>query len=241
MRPRARLVRDGREIARRSWKWRVYILLGPRYMDSDHLARPHRRRGAPPTGERLTRDAVVAHATQLIAGQGLAAFSLRGLASSLGVAPNALYNHFHNRDDLLDAVTERFVAGIQLPGGEQPWPDWACSVATALHSQLLRHPGLTELMLARGGATAAGPRVLTEFLARLESDGVHRATAHVAWHALLTVVVGSVVQAHAGESDSRATFDAVLEITIGGLLAAAGRAPAPQAVALLHAHALTHD
>ena len=178
---------------------------------------------------------MIIHATRLIADHGLAAFSLRGLAESLGVAPNAVYNHIQNRDDLLDAITERFVASIRLPAGEQPWPEWVRSCAMRLRSQLLRRRGLTELMLARAVTTAAGPRLLARFLARLESAGVDRAVAHLAWHALLTVVVGSVSQAPGRDTSSQATFEAVLDITISGLHAAAAAPPSAHATALLDA------
>lgn len=207
-------------------------------MDSVHSAR--RRRGAPPAGRRLTRDDVITQATQMIATDGLAAFSLRGLADALGVAPNALYNHVHDREDLLGAVTDRFVASIRLPAGQQPWPDWVRAAAASLRSQLIGRPGLTELILARAGATAAGPGMLARFLDRLTSAGLHRALAHVAWHALLTVTVGSVAQEHARDTDQAATFEAVLDLTITGLLAAAQQPPTPQAIALLETHQLAH-
>lgn len=32
------------------------------------------------------------------------------------------------RDELLDAVTERFVSSLRLPAGGQPWPDWGPSL-----------------------------------------------------------------------------------------------------------------
>ena len=206
-------------------------------MNSDHLTTVRRRRGAPPAGQRLTRDAVVTRATEVIAREGLAAFSLRGLAQELTVAPNAIYNHVESREDLLDAVTDRFVSTIRLPAGEQPWDEWLRTVATALRSQLLEHPGLTELVLARAGTTATGPELLTRFLGRLQSAGLDRAVAHVAWHAVLTVVVGSLRQDQAHNTDQDATFKAVLEVTLTGLLATAQLPPSPQAIALLDAHA----
>lgn len=208
-------------------------------MDDVHSAR--RRRGAPPAGQRLTRDDVITQALQMIATDGLAAFSLRGLADALGVAPNALYNHVCDREDLLGAVTDRFVSGIRLPAGQQPWPDWVRTAAASLRSQLIAHPGLTELILARAGATAAGPGMLARFLDQLTSAGIHRALAHVAWHALLAVTVGSVAQEQAGDTDQGATFEAVLDLTITGVLAAAQQPPAPQAMALLKFHELAHE
>lgn len=205
------------------------------YVDGDHMTSTGRR-GAPPSGQRLTRDVVVAAATEAIAQEGIASFSLRSLAASLRVAPNAIYNHVESRADLLDAVAERFVSGIHLPTDDQPWPEWVRTTAAALRSQLLERPGLTELVLQRAGATATGPELLARFLSRLQSAEVERATAHVAWHTVLTVVVGSIQQDVALSSDQEATFEAVLDITITGLRAAADHPPSPQAVRLLNTH-----
>lgn len=84
-----------------------------------------------------------------------------------------------------------------------------------------RSPDLTELLLARAGSTAAGPGTLTRFVDRLVATSLDRAVAHLAWHALLTVVVGTVAQEGARGADRVATFQAVLDITMTGLLAAA--------------------
>lgn len=65
---------------------------------------------------------MISQAARLIARDGLPAFTPRGLADALGVAPNALYNHVRSRDDLLDAVADRFVASMRLPVGQQPGP-----------------------------------------------------------------------------------------------------------------------
>lgn len=206
-------------------------------MDGVYSARGKRRRGAPPRGQRLSADLVIARAEGLIADGGLSGFSLRRLAEALGVAPNALYNHIRNRDELLDAVTERVVAGIRLPAGEQPWPAWVRAVAIGLRSQLLARPGVTELVLARAGSTATGPHLLAEFLDRLETAGLDRAVAHVAWHTMLTLVVGSLAQEHAHPGRGDPTFDAVLEVIITGLRTTADNPPSAQAVTLLEAHA----
>lgn len=97
------------------------------------------------------------------------------------------------------------------------------------------------MMLARAGTTATGPDVLARFLDRLVSAGLDRALAHVAWHALLSVVVGSVAQERARNADQVAVFDAVLDVAMTGLLAAAQKPPTPQAIAPLDAHALARN
>lgn len=216
-------------------------------MNTVHTSRQARRqgalgrRGAPPAGQRLTREAVVERAAALIERDGYPGFSMRALAGQLGVRPNALYNHVRSRDDLLDAVAEQFVATIELPGAHEPWPDWVTRVAIRLHTQLVWHPELADVLLSRAGSTTAGPALLRQFIDHLVAAGVDRAVAHVAWHTMLTVVVGSAQQHRAGGADQGPTFDAVLEIIQAGLATTAGHSPSARAAALATAHALAND
>ncbi|WP_147916622.1 TetR family transcriptional regulator [Ruania zhangjianzhongii] len=205
-------------------------------MDDVHLTTGVRR-GAPPRGQRLTRAAVIERATALIATDGLAHFSLRRLAQSLGVRPNALYNHVRSRDDLLDGVTEQFVGGLRLPTGVPDWPDWIRTAAIDLRRQLGQRTGLTALALDRAGGTTAGPQLLGEFIERLVAAGVDRAVAHLAWHVMLTVVVGSLEPERSAAPAGEATFEAVLDLALTGIVRAAAEPPSAQARALLAAHA----
>lgn len=206
-------------------------------MDGVHLPMGVRR-GAPPRGQRLTRAAVIDRAGDLIAADGLARFSLRRLAQVLGVRPNALYNHVRSLDELLDAVTEQFVRDLRLPTGAMDWPDWIRAAAIDLRRQLGQRSGLTALALDRAGSTAAGPQLLAEFIDRLVAAGVDRAVAHLAWHTVLTVVVGSLEPERSAAPAGEATFDAVLDLALTGVVRAASEPPSAQATALLAAHRL---
>ncbi|WP_170220716.1 TetR/AcrR family transcriptional regulator [Amycolatopsis cihanbeyliensis] len=201
------------------------------------MTRPARR-GAPPAGERLTRGTVITRATALIERDGAAAFSLRSLAKELNVRPAALYNHVEGLDDLLDAVAARFLAGFELTAADEHWPSWIRAVASRLHGHLRARPELTHLALSRGPDTAAGPALMHRFLEHLVSAGVSRAVAHLAWHTVLTVVIGSVQQEHARNRDRTDTFDAVLAVAMNGLVTIAHRDPDDRATALLHDHAV---
>src|SRR5699024_756088 len=99
----------------------VHLRYGGQYMNSVHSSSVSPRRGAPPLGQRLTRDAVIDQAEQLIVQDGLAAFSLRSLGDALGVRASGLYNHVQDREELLDAVVERFVQCLWLPPARTPW------------------------------------------------------------------------------------------------------------------------
>ena len=213
-------------------------------MNASHKTRPSaaRRRGAPPAGERLSRQAVVEAARDLISEHGYGGFSLRTLAGTLGVRPAALYNHVRDRDDLLDAVAEQFVGTFELPGGDGEWPHWVGQVARGLRTHMRTHPHLTAVVLGRASAGPARPALLRRFMARLAGAGVDPATAHAGWHALLHVVVGAVSLEDARERvpDDRMPddndFETTLELLIEGLLAAASRPAGERSVALLRAH-----
>ena len=90
----------------------------------------------------------------------------------------------------------------------------------------------------RPAGEETGPELLTRFLDRLQGAGLDRATAHVAWHAVLTIVLGSLPQDLALSTEQGTAFDAVLELAITGLATAAAQPPSARATALLNAHRL---
>ena len=168
---------------------------------------------------------------------GVAAFTLRALADELDVGPTALYNHVSNREELLGAIAERFVAGLDLSRtADGHWPQWVRAVAADLRRQMLDHPHRAELMLSRAPGSPAGRTFLDDFLDELESAGVHRATAHAIWHLVLALVIGMAqIERHHG-ADPADTFGALLDLAMEGVLAAATRPPGDHTLALLEAH-----
>ncbi|HET6969200.1 MAG TPA: DUF429 domain-containing protein [Ornithinibacter sp.] len=77
----------------------------------------------PPARPALTRDRVVAEAVALADEQGLAALSMRALASRLRVEAMSLYHHVANKDALLDAMVDAVFAQMHLPtlGSADGW------------------------------------------------------------------------------------------------------------------------
>lgn len=90
--------------------------------------------------------AAVDEALRLIAEDARAEFSLRALATRLGVAHRALYNHFADREALLAAVAARGFG--QLAEILAPMPD-AAAFLRAYVGFALDHPGLYGVMMAR--------------------------------------------------------------------------------------------
>ncbi|MBQ7565990.1 MAG: TetR/AcrR family transcriptional regulator [Oscillospiraceae bacterium] len=99
----------------------------------------------------LTREGIVSAALQMIDEKGTDAFSVRQLASSLGVQVSSLYNHIENENDLLLEVAKRtgemytdFVAGRM---GDLPLDEAIFKAGDAFREFIRAHRYLYELML----------------------------------------------------------------------------------------------
>jgi TetR/AcrR family tetracycline transcriptional repressor len=210
-------------------------------MSGVHNATGPRARGAPPLGRRLSREAVVTRAGELIERDGLGGFSLRELARDLDVRPAALYNHVAGREELLDAVTARFIGDLALPDlGDGGWVAWTRGVAVELRRRFTERPALGELMVARAPDVEAGPLYQARVFAGLQAAGLSRADAHLAWHVVYTVVVGTAAQQRARGEDPADTFGLVLDVTLAGLAAEVDRGTSERTHALHEAHRHTH-
>jgi len=106
---------------------------------------------ARPTKPLLSRDRIVACALALVDAEGLQSVSTRRLAAELGVSGPSLYNHFRNKDEILDAVADTVCAQVEVSmftdGTEwrQALLEWARSYRAALSA----HPNIVPF-LAQG-------------------------------------------------------------------------------------------
>ncbi len=97
-------------------------------------------RMARPRKPLLSRDRIVGAASALVDSEGLDAVSTRRLAAVLGVSGPSLYNHFRNKEEILDAVADAVSAQVDLSMFEASDPrdwraalhDWALSYRAAL-------------------------------------------------------------------------------------------------------------
>jgi TetR/AcrR family tetracycline transcriptional repressor len=91
----------------------------------------------------LDRDQIVKAALDLMDEVGLDGLSLRRLAKELGVAAPALYWHFQNKQDLLDAMQEMvFADGVpaaRRPRPGESWEELLAERARNGRAALLRH------------------------------------------------------------------------------------------------------
>lgn len=125
---------------------------------SASVNRPEARTDATP----LSRNAVIDHALALADVDGPAAVSIRRIAQDFGVTPMALYWHVKNKDELLAAMGDRILEGVDLPEPETGVGlEELHGLLTALVTALHQHPGCTALAQQRVLVCDRG-RVLAE-------------------------------------------------------------------------------
>ncbi|PXY38206.1 TetR/AcrR family transcriptional regulator C-terminal domain-containing protein [Prauserella flavalba] len=89
------------------------------------------------SGKSVTREAIVSKAVDLMGERGLAAVSLRRIATELGVSAPTLYWYIASKRELLDSVAEYLLrkgwTGMaNRPADGQPWWDWLEERARAM-------------------------------------------------------------------------------------------------------------
>lgn len=142
----------------------------------------------------LTREVVVARALAIGAAEGLDAVSLRRVAQELGVTPMALYRHVRDKQDLINAMTEVVLDGIDATAGFRPGMTWSERLRSAIDTykaQLDERPLALPLSIAY---TGEGPpsfwKVLEDLLAVLLEAGFERRDAIVLIRMISNLLAG---------------------------------------------------
>ena len=102
----------------------------------------------------LSREALVARALEVGNAEGLEAVSLRRLAADFGVTPMALYRHVRDKQDLVNAMTEKVLEGFDLKAGLRPSMSWTDRVRKAMDNfktEMDARPLALQLSIAYAG------------------------------------------------------------------------------------------
>jgi AcrR family transcriptional regulator len=160
----------------------------------------------------LTRETVVARALEIGTAEGLEAVSLRRLAQELGVTPMALYRHVRDKQDLINAMTEVVLEGIDPTVGFGPEMSWTEGLRLALDNykeQLDARPLALPLSIAYSGE---GPpsfwRVLEQLLAILIEAGFGRREAIILIRMISNLLAGYLLLLRQGTPSGTRPLDA---------------------------------
>jgi AcrR family transcriptional regulator len=142
------------------------------------------------TRGQLSRDVVVDKALALAAAEGLAAVTIRRLATEFDVTPMALYWHFKTKEDLLAAAADRVLDSIRIEtSDEQSWSDQLRTALSGLVRALRANPQIAPLVPNRVLACESGLALTELALKALATAGFSTAKAsQIAGQALLTAI-----------------------------------------------------
>ena len=153
----------------------------------------------------LTRNGVVARALEIGTAEGLEAVSLRRLAQDFGVTPMALYRHVRDKQDLINAMTEVVLEGMEVTAGFGPETTWTERLRLAIESwkaQLDTRPLALPLSIAY---TGEGPpsfwRVLEQLLTILLDAGFGRREAIILIRMISNLLAGYLLLLQQGASE----------------------------------------
>jgi TetR/AcrR family transcriptional regulator, tetracycline repressor protein len=162
----------------------------------------------------LTREAVVARALEIGNAEGLEAVSLRRLAEELGVTPMALYRHVRDKQDLINAMTEAVLNGMNTTAGLRPDMTWIERMRLAIDNykeQIEARPLALPLSIAYTGDGSAGPlgfwRQLEELLGILLDAGFGRREAIVQIR-MISILLAGYLLLFQQDAPSAASLDA---------------------------------
>src|SRR3954453_18548086 len=97
-----------------------------------------------------TEDEILDAALALLDQGGAASVSVRGIAATVGVAPNAVYTYFPDKAAVIKALIERLLSEVDhdvVAARGQPWRERVESLAVELRAHLSAHPGAVSLMM----------------------------------------------------------------------------------------------
>lgn len=148
------------------------------------------RAGRAPWGT-ISRENIVQAAVRIVTAEGYEALSIRGLAASLGVAPMSLYRHIRGKDDLLDEVVDRLLAGIWRPAAaDGDWQAWTIDAASRLRDFLVSQPAALHVYLRHPVVSPAAVDRMNAMLSVLRRTGISEETARSAYGAVHTYTIG---------------------------------------------------
>lgn len=156
----------------------------------------------------LHRAGVIDAAMAILDEYGLADLTMRRLATSLAVAPGALYWHFPNKQSLLGAVADRILAPMDEPVAATEWPEQVTELAHRMRNALLAHRDGAELVSATYASRLTTSKGREKLVSAALRAGMPRAEAELTGYTLLYYVLG-----HTVDEQSRMHMDSAGALT----------------------------
>jgi AcrR family transcriptional regulator len=141
---------------------------------------------------KLTREAVLGAAVELVDRNGLDALSMRSLGGALGVEAMSLYHHVPSKEALLDGVVEAVLDEVTTPAHARGWRAALRALAHRHREAALRHPRVMLLFSSRTLTAPAWRRAVEDTFRALADGGFDERRAVNAYRIFWGYVVGYV-------------------------------------------------
>ncbi|WP_137993737.1 TetR/AcrR family transcriptional regulator [Streptomyces vilmorinianum] len=139
----------------------------------------------------LTPQRIASVAIEVADREGMAAVTMRRIATELGVAPMAAYRHVAGKDELWAVMVDQ-VSGELEPGEETTgWRETLRAYAVSTRESMLRHPWLAQLPAPLFAITPRRMAAAERQLASLDGLGLDVDTMMAAFRAVSAYVHGA--------------------------------------------------
>lgn len=146
-----------------------------------------RRRGRP---ARLSREAVVAAAEQIVESEGIDALTMRRVADRLSSSPTAIYRHVRDKDEMLLALLDEVAGELGRPDLPEDPRQRLVVLWRLLYDTLAARPWVVGVLVGEDLASRAILWVVEEILQAFVACGLGREQAASAYRAVWQFTVG---------------------------------------------------
>ena len=176
-------------------------------------ATPRRRKRGERAKTPITREDIVDVAFRMIDERGGEAFSMRAVATEMGVFPATLYWHVGDRPRLLGLVEEKWAGAITAPDEIGDFRSWVRELARRYRARARQHPNVARLVIVERVRNVDTLVLPDAVIGRLSALGLGDDLVH-AYNAFVGAVQGFIVLELAliAEPDADSTKAAEAEI-----------------------------
>ena len=144
-----------------------------------------------PTRRPLSRELILDTAIAIAGAEGVGAVSMRRVGAELGVQAMSLYNHVESKQDLIDGMAGRLLAGMEIPtAGTIGWKDAIRTVCRSYRALAHAHPSLFPTIVARPLGSPESLPPLEAVLSIMIGDGFDADIALAGFAVMASYVAG---------------------------------------------------
>jgi AcrR family transcriptional regulator len=153
----------------------------------------------------LSRESILRAAAKIVERDGAEALSMRRLAGEMGTTAMAFYNHFADREALVEALVDALYAELSIPADDQPWDARLRQMFMAFLELARRRPMTWRLAMTRPSKPRAGQLLTQATLKALADAGLSDEEARSAYESAGMLVRGMLLWSAERPADTHAT------------------------------------